>query len=472
MNQCPAAVNASCRARAVGAVLLLACLAPPAVSVGEQPSPAVGQAAADTLAMLTGDDADLRRVALDRIRHGLRGERVTAAVADVLPRLAAPEQRALLLALADRGDRTAVAAATTAAARSTDDGVRAAAVAVVGRLGGADDVGTLITFLAADGAVREAARRGLVEIGGPGVAGAIRSAAATAPATVRPAVIDALAERRDRQAVPLLIEAAVASEPGVREAAMRALAVFGGAAEVPMMVASLLKATGDERMAAERSLVAVCTTGRDAGPATDAFVSAYSTADAAARRAILPVLARVGGPKVLAIVDTMLADPATRSQGLDALSKWPDATVKDRLLALLGDTSDPKEKEVVLGTLIRIAPLPDNKLNDGQKLELLQKTMGLCQRTEDKARVLERANAIRTIETFRFVAPYLDDPALAEPACRSVVELAHHQKLRDAHRQEFTEALDKVLGLTKNDELRERATRYKAGQTWDRKKKG
>jgi len=174
----------------------------------------------------------------------------------------------------------------------------------------------------------------------------------------------------------------------------------------------------------------------------------------------------------MAIVDAMLADPATRSQGLDALSKWPDATVKDRLLALLGDTSDPKEKELVLGTLIRIAPLPDNKLNDGQKLELLQKTMGLCQRTEDKARVLERANAIRTIETFRFVTAYLDDPALAEPACRSVVELAHHQKLRDAHKQEFLAALDKVLGLTKNDELRERATRYKAGQTWDRKKKG
>jgi hypothetical protein len=28
-----------------------------------------------------------------------------------------------------------------------------------------------------------------------------------------------------------------------------------------------------------------------------------------------------------------------------------------------------------------------------------------------------------------------------------------------------------VLGITKNDELVERATRYKAGQTWDRNKK-
>ena len=476
MPSSPVSATAPRRAFVVAAALLLTWAAWPADVAGEPPSATASQAATDVLAFLMGDDADLRQVALDRIRHGLRGEQFTTAVAEVLPRLAAAEQRAVLLALADRGDPAAVAAATAAAGRSTDDGVRAAALAVIGRLGGADDVGTLVASLAAGGAAQDAARRGLVEIRGPGVAEAIRDAAGPAatagPAAARPTVIDVLAERRDREAVPLLVTAAVADESAVREAAMRALGVFGGAAEVPTMVASLVKASGDERTAAERGLVAVCTSGRQAAAATEALVGAYAAADAAARRTILPALARVGGPKVMVIVDAMLADPATRAQGLDALSKWPDATVKDRLLELLGGTTDPQEKELVLGTLIRIAPLPDNKLSDGQKLELLQKTMGLCDRTEDKARVLERANAIRTIETFRFVVPYLDEPALAEPACRSVVELAHHQKLRDAHKQEFTAALDKVLGLTKNDELRERATRYKAGQTWDRKKKG
>ena len=64
-----------------------------------------------------------------------------------------------------------------------------------------------------------------------------------------------------------------------------------------------------------------------------------------------------------------------------------------------------------MGTLIRIAPLPDNKLKD-----------------------------------------------------------AH--KLRDDHKAEFAKALDKVFGTTKDDELVQRATRSKAGQTWERKKKG
>jgi hypothetical protein len=168
----------------------------------------------------------------------------------------------------------------------------------------------------------------------------------------------------------------------------------------------------------------------------------------------------------------MIADPdaAKRKLGLTALTRWPDASVSERLLDLLGQAKDPAERELLLGSLIRIAPLPDNKLNDKQKLELLQKTMALCQRDEDRRRVLERANAIRMIETLRFVVPYLEDPNLAEPACLSVVELAHHRNLRDAHKDEFTKALDRVLALTKNEELLERASRYKEGQTWERKK--
>jgi hypothetical protein len=97
--------------------------------------------------------------------------------------------------------------------------------------------------------------------------------------------------------------------------------------------------------------------------------------------------------------------------------------------------------------------------------------MPLCQTDAERAKLLERVNAIRTVETFRFVLPYVDQPALAEPACKSVVELAHHRNLRDAHKDEFTKALDKVIATTKNPEFVERANRYKEGKTWERKKK-
>ncbi|NCY02366.1 MAG: hypothetical protein EBX36_05520, partial [Planctomycetia bacterium] len=259
----------------------------------------------------------------------------------------------------------------------------------------------------------------------------------------------------------------------VRSAAMRALARCGGAEQIDGMIAGVLKAAaGGERDDAERAIVTICTQESTKERAAATFMEKYKAADDATQERLLPVLGRIGGTSALEIVDGLVAhaDAAKRKLGLTTLTKWPDATVSQRLLDMLAKATDAGEREQLLGALIRIAPLPDNKLNDKEKLELLKKTMTLCERSEDRRKVLERANAIRTIETLRFVVPYLDDPDLAEPACKSVVELAHHRSLRDANKDEFTKALDKVLGTTKNEELVERAERYKQGQTWERKK--
>jgi hypothetical protein len=254
---------------------------------------------------------------------------------------------------------------------------------------------------------------------------------------------------------------------------MRALGKLGGPDQVAGMVAALLKAPpGGARDEAERAVVAVCTTNAGKEKAAGLFLETFQAGNDADRDALLPALGRIGGPAALAIVDGLIKDSdATKRQfGLKALTRWPDATVAPQLLDLLGKATDPAERDMLLGALIRIAPLPDNKLNDAQKLALLQKTMSLCEKDDDRARVLQRANAIRTVQTFRFVLPYLDNPTLAEPACLSIVELAHHQKLRDGNKNEFIKALDKVIATTKNTELIDRANRYKEGKTWERKK--
>jgi hypothetical protein len=259
----------------------------------------------------------------------------------------------------------------------------------------------------------------------------------------------------------------------VRQVGVRALERLGGPEQVPALVSAILKAPeGVERNNAETALVAVCTKNAGSDRAAEAFLTRFREAGESDREALLPALGRVGGPGAMKIVDEFVAssDAARRQFGLKALTRWPDATVAGRIIDLRAKSQPGPERDMLLASLIRIAPLPDNKLDDRQKLELVQKTMALCERPEDRARLLERANAIRTVETFRFVLPYLDDPTLAESACVSVVELAHHQKLRDANKPEFVKALDKVIATTKNAELVERAERYKAGQTWERKK--
>lgn len=446
------------------AALLLAAAA--AAAAEGVPSASARQAATTVLEFVATGDADMEAVALERVRYGLKGGWFTAAATDRLPGLPPARQARLLTALADRGDPAALAVARSLAS-SSDEAVRIAAVELVGRLGEPDDLPMLLAALARGGRDAAVARRALIEFP---AAEAVRAAAATAPPATQGVLIEVLADRRDRQALPIFA-AAADGDPSVRPAALGALARFGTARELDALVRSFFQTAGDERKTAEAAIVAVCTTGSDAGAAAEALVSGFAKLDPELQEALLPVLARVGGPAVMAIVDGLVAEPSTRRRGLEALARWPDATVTDRLLAIHAATDDADEKQLILNALIRIAPLPDNRLDDAGRLALLETTLGLCDRADDRARVIERANAIRTYEAFRFVSGFLGDPTLADAACRSVVELAHHRKLRDAHKAEFMAALDKVLATSKNPELRERATRYKAGQTWDRKQK-
>lgn len=421
--------------------------------------------------LIGANDAEERAIGYERIRHGVKGQAATTRFAALLPTLPPDRQIELLRSLADRGDAAAVPAIAKLA-EAGDPAVRAAALLAVGGLGSGGEVGLLAKALSSTDPEKSAARRALVILRGDEATRQVVATLAGAAPAVRAQLLDVVADRRARAAVPDLVGYAVDADAGVRVAAMRALAKLGGPEQVPGMVKGLFAAAaGQERTDAERALVTVCTQSPGKEQATDSFLAIFKGANDSDREVLLSPLGRIGGPGALALVDGLLAeiDPAKREFGLVALTRWPDATVAPKLLDMVAKAPDAATRDRLLGALIRIAPLPDNKLNDNQKLELLEKTMQLCEKDDDRAKVIERANAIRTVETFRFVLPYLDQPALAEPACKSVVELAHHQKLRDAHKDDFTKALDKVIATTKNPELVERANRYKEGKTWARK---
>jgi hypothetical protein len=112
-----------------------------------------------------------------------------------------------------------------------------------------------------------------------------------------------------------------------------------------------------------------------------------------------------------------------------------------------------------LRALVRVISLP-GPTPDAEKLAGLKRAMQLAGRDEDRTLILERAAAVRSVETLRFVLPYLDQPALAEAACKAVADLAHHRELRDPNKVEFHTALEKVLRTSKDPVVRERVQRY------------
>jgi hypothetical protein len=260
----------------------------------------------------------------------------------------------------------------------------------------------------------------------------------------------------------------VDNDPAVRTAAMAALGQLAGPEHIRGMVDGVLKAKkGPERDATERAIMFVCARIADAERRAEPLLAAMGQLAQAEQMAMLPTLGRVGGGAALKVIESAIADPSRHDMGVRALCNWPDASIAPRLIELVNTDEHAEHRAMTLAALIRVAPLPD-KRTDSERLELVQKVMAMCTDEDQRKLVLRRASAIRTVETLRFVLPYLDQPPYAEQACETVVELAHHRALREPNKAEFHQALDKVIATSQDAIVLDRANRYKKDQTWVR----
>ena len=422
--------------------------------------------------LITGKDKDFRTVGLESVRTGDKNEAATLHFAALLPALSPEAQAGLLSALADRKDSAARPAVLALLAKEKDEVVRAAALRSLGSLGESADVPLLMKSLSAGESQRDAARVSLGQLLGADVSQGIVAELPNCKADVQCVLLELLADRGDRSTLPAMLKAAVGRDATVRTAAMRALAKLAEVEQVAGMVQGVLAAeAGQERDNAERAIVLVCQRISDPSLQAAPIIEAMRPLDAAQSAIVLPTLGRIGGPDALTIVNAWIHDANADKQqvGMRALCNWPYATVVPQLIELFATCEQADTRTMVLGALIRVAPLADERSNV-ERLELLKQTLAMCQRDEDRNRVIERARAIRTIETLRFLLPFTADPVTAEKACSSIVELAHYRDLREPNKAEFDRALDNVLAISKAPESIDRATRYKNGQTWERPK--
>ncbi|MGD9648932.1 MAG: HEAT repeat domain-containing protein, partial [Pirellulales bacterium] len=397
----------------------------------------------------------------------------TRQVAARVPALAPAAQVGLHSALAERGDPVAKPAVLDLLHSTRDKEVRVAAIAALGSLGDIDDVAVLLSLLSSvEADDQAAARASLVRLRGEEVPAAIAARLKSADAALSAMLLDVLATRRAVGTVPAILEAATRDDPAVRSAAMKALGELATPEHLPGLVRGLLKAApGGEREAAERCVVQVCSRVDDEQNRAKPLLAILESLSPAERVILLPTLGRVGGAASLPVVEAAIADPdsARHQAGLRALCNWPAASVAQRLIELWASETDVATRQMILSALIRVAPLPDQRPDD-ERLALVKQVMEMCSRDEDRRLLLKRASAIRTIDTLRFLLPYLEQSDYAQQACESIVELAHHRGLREPNKQEFDRALDQVLAKSGDATVRERARRYKNGQTWVRPK--
>ncbi len=346
--------------------------------------------------------------------------------------------------------------------------VRAAALRAVGSLGTAADVPRLVEALAKPpGAEPPPPRPAWSACAARRSRGQSPPRCERADSPLRIELIGILAARRATDALPSILAAAVDADPKVRMAAMDTLAKLAEPKHAADMLPGVLKADrGAEREAAERAVIRVCGAVKDPDHRADPLLAAWDKLGEDDRTTLLPLLGRLGGPAVRKIVEAAMADrdPRRREAGFRALCNWPDVSVVPRLLDLIQTEGNLEHRSAALRAVIRVAALPD-KRTSAQRLDLLKQAMTLATRDEERRYVLARAATVRTMESLRFVAPYMDQPALAQQAAASVVGLAHYRDLRIPNQAEFNPLLDKAIRISKDPKVIDQAQRYKAGRT-------
>ncbi|MFM7561613.1 MAG: HEAT repeat domain-containing protein [Planctomycetota bacterium] len=426
--------------------------------------------------LLNDSDKDMRAVGLEQVRTELKGEAATKQLLALLPKLNAGAQASLVAALGDRGDATAKPELLKMIKdESAAEGIRAAAIQAVSALGSEADAELLVGLLAAKSEeLSKTAQTSLAKLPGAGTSKVLAALMEQQKLPQRIVLMDVLVARKASDAVPGLLAAALDENAELRGAAVKALGQLASADNLPGLVAAVLKAeSGKEREAAEKAVMFVCQ--RSGGPddRCKPLLAAVKQLSDADQLQLLSTVGRVGGKDSLEVIGERIAssNPREHELGIRALCNWPDATVAGQLRELMAEEDRPELDAMLLAALIRIAPLPDQR-TPAERLALLEQVMQLCSKDGERNQVLKRAPAIRTIETLRFVIPYLDQPALAAQAQEAVVELAHHRNLREPNKEEFAKVLDRVQAESKDDIVRDRAQRYKNGQTWDRKSVG
>jgi HEAT repeat protein len=384
-------------------------------------------------------------------------------LAEGVSTLPPPAQPALLIALGAKRDRAALPAVAAAAGRD-DATVKVAGLAALGGVGDAACVPILLKAIQQGGDAANVARHSLESVFADGVdATLIDGLKSASDNSQRVLLIEILDNRRASGAVPALLAALAGDDGNVRRRAIAALGHVAGAADIPAMVQALLAIKdGGERDEAAASVAAVCGRIADEAKQAEPVLAVYNKASDSDQRSLLPLIGRIGGPDALAVVRAALTagDQERRRAGQQALLNWPDSTVADDVIRLTETSPDGDTKIRAIRVLARIAVQP-GPLSDDAKLALLARAIKQANRTEEKRLLLDRAREIHTFAAVKFASEHLGDPKVASQAIATVVDLLHRDEIRDPNQAEADKILDRVISLSKDKSLIERAKSFK-----------
>jgi len=408
---------------------------------------------------LGGDDPLFRDLAAQLVAE-TAGTGATKRYARALAKLPAGGQEALLRGLAGRND-PAACDAVAKAIQSPEKAVQLAAIKALGVLGGAKEVPTL-TALLESGAkeIADAAKASLIGMRREGVDVAMAEIVPGAVAAPRASMLEVLASRKAKQAVPLAVQNLEHSDGEVRTAALRVLTLLGVSAQAPAVIAAAGVSTDtQEQAAAEKALGAMAA--RDGADVLPVVLDAMEDAPLELHLVLLRTLGFIGTldamNAVLAALDN--ADDPISGEAVRVLSNWSSLDASPHL-AKLAASSDLSRQVLGLRGYVRLARTQPSA---AEKAGMLTEAMALAQRPDEQKLVLAAWGTLVTQQSLNTLLPYLKDEAVRDEAASAIVAVAGELGKQEASKAQSVAALNAVIEKCDNASIAESARKALEG---------
>ena len=421
------------------------------------------KAEATVIEWFSSEDADRRRIAAGHLQK-LSDEQLDDLLADLADLPDAGKLAVIELAATRRG--ADMLPTIMSLVESSNPELQQAGIRCLGMIGNSAAIPKLIDLLGAGGDVAEAAQAALAAMPRAQVAPALLEVLQNVPG-IRIPVIDVLIDLKCYDAIDPLVEIATNSDPAVYTPALHGLRGIADPdkTDIPRLVKLLLRTEpGKHRDEVEKTILIVCDKLPAGADRSELVLASLAGAGKNEIPKYLPVLGRLGGKASQKRIEEALesSDQAVREAGVRSLCNWPNADVANELLKVATDSDNRAHRRMALRAYIRVVSLKSDR-PEAETLAMLQNAFKLADGADEKRLAVERAATVRTMEAVNWLGDFLDDPELAQAACVSLVELAHHRFLRHPNMKTFGPLLERVAKISDDPAIVERAKRYRLG---------
>ncbi len=373
------------------------------------------------LEQLKSNDVAMQRLALTVVRE-INTPQVTEALTAELKTAKASMASMLLIALADRGDRSALPAVMLIA-KQGDDAVRVTAAEVLESLGDTSSVPTLLELATQSNKdIRDAAMNTLERMKGKEIDDAILSRISSASGPTLSVLIELIGKRR-LPAMDQLKAAIKNKDRDVRRAAIAALGETIEGKDLSLLAEQLASASSEDLQTVEQALRSASVRMEDREATAKVLTSTMTGKSTAVKSKLLEILSEVGGTTALGAMraaasgnDEVLRDTSTR-----LLGEWFDVDAGPVLYELA--QLPPNNYTVrVVRAYIRLAR--QFTMSDADRAEMVRKAMKISKREQEQQLVIEIMERYPSDEMLSAAMEVQTLPKLKEAAQRAIMMIA------------------------------------------------